>query len=244
MGNDIILEEEFIRKVNNQLICQEKKNKKKNVKFCYEGNIYNMIFNENESFSSIFKKFKEQYNFNNINLYFISNGTKIKPEMKLNQIDSLDIVVHKEGDITGGNYAFKFTDISKQVHEEHYFSNKAPSYRVVSQGINIYGICKGKTCKGYKKEVICPLKKITKYNLIENKDDLECPECGGNIIQKTLGFHLCKYRIKGKKFFNDKIESFEFEGIAKNKDSIQYYNPDKNGETTIVQLIIEVTEYL
>ena len=231
MGNKKILEEEFIRKIN--------------VRFCYEGKMYNMIANENESFSSIFKKFKEQNNFNDTNLYFILNGTKIEPEMKLNQIDSLNIEVHKEGgDLIGGNCAFKFTDISKQVHEEHKFSNKAPSYRVVSQGINIYGICKGKTCKGYKKEVICPLKKITKYNLIENKDDLECPECGGNIIPKTLGFHLCKYRIKGKKFFNDKIESFEFEGIAKNKDSIQYYNPDKNGETTIVQLIIEVTEYL
>ena len=152
--------------------------------------------------------------------------------------------MHKEGNITGGNFSMLFTDISKQIYEEHYFSDKAPSYRIVCQGINIYGICKVKKCLANKKEVVVPLRKIKKFNLIQQKEDLECPECGGNIIPKTLGFFLCKYKVKMKKYENGEIKSFEFEGESPKKDCIQYYNPDKNGETTIVELIIEITKDL
>ena len=144
----------------------------------------------------------------------------------------------------GGILSLKFSDMSKQITEEHIFSNKAPSYRLVTRGINIYGICKVKKCEAYKKEVIHPLRKIVKFDLIKEKEDLECPKCGGNITPKTVGFHLCEYRVTGKKYFDDKIESFEFEGKAENKNSIQYYNPDKNGETTLIELIIEITKYL
>ena len=108
----------------------------------------------------------------------------------------------------------------------------------MSQGKNIYGICKVKKFVAYKKEVIHPLK-IKKFDLIKEKEDLECPECGGNIVPKTIGFHLCKYRVTGKKYGSDKIETFEFERKAENKNSIQYYYPDKNGETTLIELIIE-----
>jgi len=177
------------------------------------------------------------------NLYFYSNGEKLNLEMNLNQIHSNSIEAYEAEEVMGGLYSLNFTDVSKQIHEEHYFSDDAPSYRTVTQGINIYGICKVKKCNAYRNEVIVPKIGEKKFDLINDFEDLECPECGGTIIPKTLGFHLCKYKVSGKKFINDKSEPFKFEGKAENKDSIQYFNPDKNGETMLVELKIEV-EYL
>ena len=57
-------------------------------------------------------------------------------------------------------FSFRFTDISKQITEEHYFSDEAPSYRIVTRGINIYGICKFKKCCAYNEEVIVPLENV------------------------------------------------------------------------------------
>ena len=79
---------------------------------------------------------------------------------------------------------------------------------------------------------------------MKEKDDLECPECGGIIIPKTLGFHLCEYKIEGTKFIDKKGEDFEIKGKAENANSIQYFNPDKNGEIMIVKLVIEITKDL
>ena len=203
---------------------------KENVRFYYEGKIYLLNCDEDELFSSIFKKFKEKSKTENIDLYFIANGERINPEMKFNQLDFSKIDVHTEREMKGGIISLKFADMSKQITEEHFFSKDAPSYRLVTKGINIYGICKVRKCVAYKKEVIHPLRKIKKFDLIKEREDLECPECGGNITPKTVGFHLCEYRVTGKKYGNDKIESFEFEGKAENKNSIQYYNPDKNGK--------------
>ena len=154
----------------------------------------------------------------------------------------LFINAFKETELKGGGFSLQFTDISKKIYEEQYFTEEAPSYRIVGEGINIYGICKVKKCKAYKEEVIYPLGDKQRFDLIKEKEDLECPECGGNIIPKTVGFFLCNYKITGKKYENGKIEDFEFEGKANNKGSIQYYNPDKNGETIVVQLIIEITK--
>ena len=79
---------------------------------------------------------------------------------------------------------------------------------------------------------------------MKEKDDLECPECGGIIIPKTLGFHLCEYKIEGRKIVDKKVEDFEIIGKAENANSIQYFNPDKNGEIMIVKLVIEITKDL
>jgi hypothetical protein len=222
---------------------REKKIEKSNITLKFQGKAYNVICDKDESFSSIIEKLKNRIGMKDKNVNFISDGRKLNSEMKLNQILSRKIMVDETETSLGGVFALNFTDISKQVHEEHYFSNKAPSYRYVTQGINIYGICKGKNCIAYKKEVVVPQRKIKKFDLIKEKDNLECPKCGGIIIPKTLGFHLCKYKVSGKKYSNNIIEPFEFEGKAENENSIQYFNPDENGETMLVKLIIEV-QYL
>ena len=242
MGNS---EEKIIKKVDNNFFHVETDAEDKiNSRFKYNNKSYNVICEKDEPLSSVFEKFKKQSGMEGQNLYFISEGKRIYPEMKLNQINFSRIEVHNEQNIVGGTYGLNFTDVSKQIHEEHFFSDKAPSYRIVTQGINIYGICKGKKCEAYKKEVVVPLKNIKKFDLMKEKDDLECPECGGIIIPKTLGFHLCEYKIEGTKFIDKKGEDFEIKGKAENANSIQYFNPDKNGVIMIVKLIIEITKDL
>ena len=225
------------------------KSGKINVQFNYNGSLYNIISDKDELFGSIFKRFQDTIGNYTKKFDYYDNGF-LEPQMKLNEKNIANCPIYRVNVVTvneviGGDcFSMNFTDLSKQIYEEHYFSDSAPSYRRVTQGINIYGICKSKKCKIYKKEVIAPLKGVKKFNLIKERDDLECPECGGVISPKTVGFYYCEYNVKGCKFENKETKPFEFNGKASNKDSIQYYSPEKNGETTIVELIIEVTKFL
>ena len=56
------------------------------------------------------------------------------------------------------------------------------------------------------------------------------------MIPKTLGLYSCEYKIKGKKYEKDNITSFELEDKAIKKDSIKYFDPEKNGNTIIIEL--------
>ena len=243
MGN---LKTRRIYKINNRFIHKEEIIDKKNVYFQLDGKIYPLICDKNESFSSIFQRFKKKYKTDGLNLYYFKDGKELTPEMNLQQMNNnINVIVHNQSSLLGGLGPLPFTDVSKQNREEHYFSDDAPSYRIVTQGINIYGKCKGdRKCKGYEKEVIVPLKKIKSYNLTDNRDNLECPECKGYVIPKTLGFHLCEYIVKGKKINGERIEPFQFTGKADNKESVQYYIPEEKGETKFMEFIIEITKYI
>lgn len=210
---------------------------------------YNFVSHKEEFLSSLFYKFRDRINDFNTDFHFINNNFILDPKKKLGEVNPknstpFSISVFKIKEVNGSGYCSFFTDLSKQIYEEHYFSDKAPSYRVICKGINIYGICKSKKCKAYNKEVIAPLKKRKEFDLIKERDNLECPECEGIISPKTVGFHLCEYKIKETKYENGEVIPFEFNAKADNKDSVQYYNPDKNGQTTIAELIIEITKYL
>ena len=217
-----------------------------NIFLNFYSNITVYHFNKKELFSSVVKKFKNDTKTTDVKCKFIYNGKSLdqnKTLEELNLMDKCNINVLEEDRITGG-ISMIFTDLSKNIHEEHYFSNTAPDYRIVSKGINVYGICHSKKCKAYKKEVIWPLKGKTSFNLIKEKDDLECPICGNLISPKTLGFYFCKYLIKGKKCEDDIIKPFELRDTASNKNSVRYFNPDENGSTIITDLTVEVTELL
>ena len=89
-----------------------------------------------------------------------------------------------------------------------------------------------------------PFKRKKTFNLLKEKDDLKCQICWNLIIQKALGFFSCEYRIKGKKYENDKIIPFELRDKASKKNSIRYFNPDKNGSVMFIELFVEVIEFL
>ena len=154
------------------------------------------------------------------------------------------IYVHHTGGMYGGGYSMMFTDTSKNKTREIKFSKDAPSYRGITKGINIFGICNFKKCKAYKEEVVVNVKK-KKLDLIKERDELFCPECEATIIPKTVGFFLCKFVIYGKKLENGKEESFRNkEDEANNKDSVKYFDPELNGEVMVTELVFEVLEYL
>ena len=201
----------------------------------------------NEIFLSIMRRYIQSTENYNKKLEFVYNGRKVDPYMNLNQIGFSiggTIRVACYGNILGGGgFCMNFTDLSKQIYEEHYFSNNAPPYRNVDQGINICGDCRNEYCIGYNQEVIVPLKGTQRFDLIKERGNLKCPICRNLIEPKTVALFRCAYKISGKKFEKDKIKKYSFSGKANKTDSLHYYNPIKNGETLIMELIIEITNY-
>ena len=202
---------------------------------------------KNELFISLMRKYIQSTGLYNKNLLFMYNSRYLEPNMNLNQIGILGgetIKVISSGNVKGGGgFCMNFTDLSKKIYEEHYFSNNAPPYRNVFQGINICGDCKYENCMGYNQEVIVPLEGIQRLDLIKERGNLKCPICRSLIEPKTVAFYLCKYKISGKKFENSKVTQYSFCGNAYKNDSLHYYDPIKNGETLIIELIIEITNY-
>ena len=62
-------------------------------------------------------------------------------------------------------------------------------------------------------------------------------------MPKTVLFSFCKYKVHGKNFEDNKPKEFEFFGDANNPNSFHYYNPTKNGETLVMELILEIINY-
>ena len=217
-----------------------------NIFLNFYSNIIVYHFNKKELFSSVVEKFKKESKTSDKKCKFIYNGKSLelnKTLEELNLLDKCNINVLEEDRITGG-ISMIFTDLSKNIHEERYFSKTAPDFRIALKGINVFGICHSKKCKAYKKEVIWPLKGKTSFNLIKEKDDLECPICGNLISPKTLGFYSCEYLIKGKKCEDDIIKPFELKDVASNQNSVRYFNPEENGSTIITDLTVEVKKLL
>ena len=219
-----------------------------NVVFEYLGEYYNIVVKKDILLSNLYENFRNKIGEHRAELKFYdSNSSELDPKKRLLDIGNKNnynfLVVPLNRNI-GGACSMNFTDLSKQIYEEIYFSSSAPSYRRVSKGINICGICKCKKCDAYKQEVVVPKENVKEFNLIKERDNIECPICGSIIASKTLCFYLCEYKIKGRKVVNNGLEEFEFSKKASNKESVQYYSPDKNGEVLITDLTVEILNYL
>ena len=204
--------------------------------------------NVNENLSSIFWRYINSTGKYNKRLKFLYNGKKLNPNMTVFQAginNCSNIIVHEEGNnIGGGGFCMNFTDLSKQKFQEFSISRTSPIYRIAQPGLNICGDCKCENCIAFNNEVIIPLGRINRFDLIKERANLRCPSCRNLIEPKTVLFYLCKYKINGKNFENDKVKSFEFYGEAANKYSFQYYDPMDNGKALIIELIIEILKYL
>ena len=204
--------------------------------------------NNNDSLLSLFNQYIRKRNKYNQNLSFLYGGRILKQYMTIDQahIENLNVIRVLDSNYNlkgGGGFCLNFTDLSKQIYEEYNFSYEAPNYRSVGKGMNICGECKTEKCEAYNLEVIVPLNQIQEFNLIKKRTDLKCPLCKGLIEPKTVAFYLCGYKVRGKNFENGNVKSFEFYGKASNKEAVQYYSPIKNGETLVIELIIEITNY-
>jgi hypothetical protein len=215
--------------------------------FRYQNNIRGYDCKRDELLSSVSEKFRKDSGIMNNQLEFLLYGKMLDEKKTLKEMNILDtsfIDVGITNEVIGGGLGLNFTDVSKNIYIEQKFSKKVPDYKIASKGINLIGICKGPKCKAYNQVVICPLEKKRNFNLIEEKDDLVCPKCKCLIIPKTIGFYSCEYKVKGKKYENDNITPFELEDKASNKNSIKYFDPEKNGNAIFIELIIEVIKFL
>ena len=214
----------------------------------YKSNLITILCSGNEKNSEIIEKFEKKTGNTNSKNEFIYKGKHLKPNLTayengLMNYSTIEVLTF-EPLVKGGSTSIFFTDISKNRIREIKFKKGAPSYRTVDKGINIFGNCNFKKCKAYKKEVAVMIKE-KKFDLIKQKNELYCPECEAPINPKTVGFHLCKFKIYGKKVENGQEIDFENEiGEANDKNSIKYFDPEESGEAMMTQLIFEVIEYL
>ena len=209
---------------------------------------YEVTCNQNEKVLKLIERYKNESG-DYMAQKFLYNAKYLNPHLTLAEAGISNgsyISVSNPGEIKGGGSisSMTFTDLSQNKTKEIGFSPYAPSYRRVARGINIFGICHCKYCKAYEKEVVVNIYN-TEFDLIKERDSLFCPECQSPITPKTVGFHLCRYQISGKKIENDRVEKFMNPiDEATNSNSVKYFDPDSNGEVMMIDLKIEVLEYL
>ena len=116
-----------------------------------------------QTVSEVIKKFREKSGMDEPHLKYIFNSKDLEESLTVAQTGltnnsniSVKILKGMKG---GGGLPTRFSDVSKNKTKELTFSNKAPSYREVTKGINIFGICKFKKCLAYQKEVVVGIKK-------------------------------------------------------------------------------------
>lgn len=123
------------------------------------------------------------------------------------------------------------------------FCKKAPKWRIIYKGLNVFGKCSCIKCEAKGKTVICPKRKCT-IDFCEEGYSFTCPICTGIIRPITIGFYMCDYKIYGKKVEGNRVEDFgPIVRKADDKNHSQYYDPS-DGVSTCISYVVEVTNLL
>ena len=121
---------------------------------------------------------------------------------------------------------------------------KGKKHRIVSKGLNIFGICNNPYCEENQKEVIYR-RQLNEEGLdfILNNEliNIICPKCNNIISPKTFGFWKCEYQFVGKKYENGKIIEYESKIYETKSNVFDYHIPSsKNGISNWKELHIYV----
>lgn len=147
--------------------------------------------------------------------------------------------------IIGGEFGGSsklFTDPTKVMPKDIKISSKGPSYRTVTEGMNLFGICKNKKCLAYDKEVIHMFGYGTFDVINGDKENIICPSCEFPLISiDTCGFWKCKYFYKGTKFENKKLKEVNYSNINNSQDSIDYFNKGNDNENKSLWVELKIT---
>ena len=167
------------------------------------------------------------------------NNNEILSDYNIVPYSTIDIRLR----LRGGLMPLNFVDVEKGQIQNLEFSNQAPEWRRVIEGLNLFGKCKNVKCEAYNKEVVYKVG-ITnkKFNLQENILEIKCPMCNSIVVPNTCGFWKCEYQFEG-----DKIEGGILKHIdTKSKETIgnnfEYYNPFENPSALWTNLNIYVVE--
>ena len=180
--------------------------------------IINKILQRPRSF-----KYSGDYNFS-----FIENGDPL--QVKFEGISKLR---------GAGLGDLEFADIDKITKTKKlYFSSKAPKWRKVLKGLNLFGKCINKNCEAYNVEVIHAVGINKKFDFNLDRKEIKCPICSKNFIPVTMGFWKCEYQIKGEKFKDGDYQEIDINGKETKGDDFEYYDPYQNGTTSWSSLFI------
>ena len=132
------------------------------------------------------------------------------------------------GDCYGG---LMFIDPSNSNIKQLSLSKEAPKWRVISEGLNIFGICENPDCEANKKQVIFralkgngPLPEEGMiFDMIENVKNIRCPICNKIIMEpETCGFFKCEYQFMGKKIENGEEVNYDSKTRETNGNKMDY----------------------
>ena len=197
----------------------------------------------------IFKKAGKKDDVNKIldldNLYEIRAGKKLLNNKDLNKtvkeinLSNNDEVVVFCRKLLGGFGGLKIVDISKNKVKYLGFSESAPKYRYVINGLNIKSICKNPSCEANNKVIFIQKGFVDKWDLIQNLNDIKCPICGKRVVPKNFGFTRCKYiinftKVENDEYIDDKVEN-EVTG-----DKFQLFDENESGKAEFISLTFTV----
>ena len=187
-----------------------------------------------------FQKFSQFFNNNNYRLSVNANGFNGIVNLIT---ENCDLALYRKL-IGGGCFpALNFVDIEKNKITNLNFSQKAPKWRKIDKGLNIFGNCNNPKCQAFKNEVIyiTQLKEDgLSFNLNQKVADIRCPICNKIIKPKTCGFYDCEYQFVGEKIDEGEVKRYNSmtrETIGKN---FEYFDVLRNGEIIWINLFIYV----
>ena len=145
--------------------------------------------------------------------------------------------------LRGGGFPIDFVNVEKGIVQYLGFSDSAPRWRAVTQGLNIFGICKNSKCEAFDKEVVDKVG-ITyqKFNLQENIIKIKCPICHKIFVPKTCGFWKCEYQFEGDKIEEGDLKHIDTKCKETKDDNFEYFNPYENKSAIWTNLNIYVIE--
>ena len=111
-----------------------------------------------------------------------------------------------------------------------------------TKGLNLFGICKKKTCQAFDKEVIYKVGINKIFNLQNNVLNIKCPICDGIIVPKTCGFLECEYQFLGDKIEEGALKHVEIKSKETKGDNFEYFDPYENESSLWLNLDIYVIE--
>ena len=155
---------------------------------------------------------------------------------------TLHLVLKLRGGGFGGT-GKNFTDPEKVEPKGIKFSDKAPFYRAVTKGMNLFGICENKNCMAFKKEVIYKFG----FGTFDIKNDMknnppECPACEFRLREvSTCAFWQCKYSYVGVKYENKELKDVNYSNSNSKEDQVDYFDPGENGENNSVWVELKIT---
>ncbi len=164
---------------------------------------------------------------------------KTLAEYKIQNDSTIHLVLRLRG---GAPIPMNFVDVEKGLIQKLEFSSSAPKWRRVTEGLNLFGICKNEKCIAKNKEVIFTVGINKKYNLQENVLNIKCPMCDGIIVPKTCGFWKCEYQFIGDKIEGGALKHVDTKCKETKGDDFEYFNPYKNNSVLWINLTIYTVE--